>query len=121
MLSLKWIMNKDLPYESERHSVTADCATQWIDTGMGSLSILQGIFPTQALNTGLSYCRWILYHLSHKGSPTVQHRELWPMSCGNQVGGNVEGEGIHVHVWLNPFAITESYYNVVNQLCSDTK
>ena len=38
-----------------------------------------------------------------------------------RVGGNVEGEGIHVHVWLNPFAVTESYHNVVNQLCCDTK
>ena len=28
-----------------------------------------GIFPTQGLNPGLSRCRWILYHLSHRGSP----------------------------------------------------
>ena len=27
------------------------------------------IFPTQGLNLGLSHCRWILYQLSHKGSP----------------------------------------------------
>ena len=37
---------------------------------MGSLSILQGIFPTQGLNPGLPHCRRILYQLSHKGSPT---------------------------------------------------
>ena len=36
--------------------------------GVGSLSILQGIFPTQGLNPGLPHCRWILYQLSHKGS-----------------------------------------------------
>ena len=36
---------------------------------MGSLSILQGIFPTQGSNPGLSHCRRILYQLSHKGSP----------------------------------------------------
>ena len=30
---------------------------------------LQGIFPTQGLNPGLLNCRWILYHLSHQGSP----------------------------------------------------
>ena len=29
------------------------------DTGMGSLSFLQGIFPTQGLNLGLAHCRWI--------------------------------------------------------------
>ena len=37
------------------------------NTGMGSLSLLQGIFPTQGLNPGLPHCRRILYQLSHKG------------------------------------------------------
>ena len=40
------------------------------NTGVGSLSVLQGIFPTQESNPGLLHCRWILYQLSHKGSPT---------------------------------------------------
>ena len=35
----------------------------------GSLSLLQGIFPTQRLNPGLPHCRQILYQLNHKGSP----------------------------------------------------
>ena len=35
---------------------------------MGSLSLLQGIFPTQGSNPGLPHCRRILYHLSHQGS-----------------------------------------------------
>ena len=39
------------------------------NTGVGSLSLLQGIFPTQGSNPGLPHCRWILYWLSHKGSP----------------------------------------------------
>ena len=39
------------------------------NTGVGSLSILQGIFPTQGLNLGLLRCRRILYHLSHQRSP----------------------------------------------------
>ena len=30
-------------------------------TGVGSLSLLQGIYPTQGLNPGLPHCRWILY------------------------------------------------------------
>ena len=37
--------------------------------GVGSLSLLQGIFPTQGSNPGPLYCRRILYQLSHKGSP----------------------------------------------------
>ena len=39
------------------------------NTGMGSLSILPGMFQTQESNPGLLQCRWILYQLSHKGSP----------------------------------------------------
>ena len=41
------------------------------NTGVDSLSLLQGIFPTQGSNPGLLYCRWILYHLSHQGSPIL--------------------------------------------------
>ena len=36
--------------------------------GVGSLSLLQQIFPTQESNRGLPNCRMILYQLSHKGS-----------------------------------------------------
>ena len=35
------------------------------NTGVGSLSLLQGILPTQGLNPGLPHCRWILYQLRH--------------------------------------------------------
>ena len=38
------------------------------NTGVGSLSLLQGIFPTQGSNPGLPHCRQSLYQLSHKGS-----------------------------------------------------
>ena len=38
-------------------------------TGVGSLSLLQGIFPTRGLNPGVLDCRLILYQLSHKGGP----------------------------------------------------
>ena len=37
------------------------------NTGVGSLSLLQGIFPTQGSNSGLPHCRQILYQLNHKG------------------------------------------------------
>ena len=38
------------------------------NTGVVSLSLLQGIFSTQRSNPGISRCRRILYQLSHKGS-----------------------------------------------------
>ena len=41
------------------------------NTGVGSLSLLQGIFPTQGSNSGLPHCRQILYYVSHMGSPRI--------------------------------------------------
>ena len=41
------------------------------NTGVSSPFLLQGIFPTQGLNSGLLHCRRILYQLSHKGSPRI--------------------------------------------------
>ena len=62
--------------ESESCSVTSDSLrpnglySPWNspgpNTGVGSLSLLQGIFPTQGLSSGLLHCRQILYQLSHK-------------------------------------------------------
>ena len=37
------------------------------NTGVGSLSLLQGIFLTQESNWGLLHCRRILYQLSYGG------------------------------------------------------
>ena len=37
------------------------------NTGVGSLSLFQGIFLIQESNWGLLLCRWILYQLSYQG------------------------------------------------------
>ena len=52
------------------------------NTEVGSLSLLQGILPTQVSNPGLPYCRRILYHLSHKGSPRILEWVAFPFSRG---------------------------------------
>ena len=67
--------------ESESHSVVPDSLqphglySPWNspdqNTEVGSLSLLQGIFPTQGSNPCLLHCRRILYQLSHKGSPLL--------------------------------------------------
>ena len=41
------------------------------NTAVGSVSVLQGIFPTQESNRGLLHCRWILYQLSYQGAHSV--------------------------------------------------
>ena len=59
---------------------------------MGCHFLLQETFQTQGLNTGLSYCRQMLYHLSHQGSPSgkeavcqyQRHKRLW---WGRSPGG----------------------------------
>ena len=48
------------------------------NTGVGSL--LQGIFPTQGSNPGVSHCRWIFYQLSHQGSPRILEWVAYPVS-----------------------------------------
>ena len=48
----------------------------------GSLSLLQGIFPTQRSNPDLPHCRWILYCLSHQGSPRILEWIAYPFSRG---------------------------------------
>ena len=50
------------------------------DTGVGSLSLLQEIFPTQEPNPGLPHCRQILYQLSYKGSLRILERASYPFS-----------------------------------------
>ena len=46
------------------------------NTGVGSLALLQGIFPTQGSNPGLLHYRRILYQLSYQGNPVILKWEL---------------------------------------------
>ena len=52
-------------------------------TGVDSLFLLQGIFPTQGSNPGLPHCRLFLYQLSHKGSPRLLEWVAYPFSSGS--------------------------------------
>ena len=53
------------------------------NTGVGCHALLQGIFPTQGSNPGLPHCRWILYRLSHQGSPRILEWIAYPFSRGS--------------------------------------
>ena len=52
------------------------------NTGMGCHVLLQGIFPTQGSNPGLLHCGWILYQLSHQGSPRILGWVAYPIFKG---------------------------------------
>ena len=77
-------------YLSESRSVVSDCLrphglySSWNspdqNTGIGSFSLLQGIFPTQESNQGLPHCRRILHQLNHKGSPRILEWVAYPFS-----------------------------------------
>ena len=61
------------------------------NTGLGSSSLLQGIFPTQRSNPGLPHFRRILYHLSHKVSPRILEWVTYPFSSGSSWPRNQTG------------------------------
>ena len=61
------------------------------NTRVGSISLLQGIFPTQGSNPGLPHCRRILYQLSHKGSPRILEWVAYPFSSGSSQPSNQTG------------------------------
>ena len=78
-IALRYRYSATFLWKSESHSVVSNYLqphglySPWNspgqNTGMGSLSLLQGIFLTQGSKPGLLHCRQILYQLSHKGSP----------------------------------------------------
>ena len=79
---LEWLafpFSRDLPNPGieprspalQADSLSAEPPGKPKNTGVGSLSLLQWIFPIQELNQGLSHCRQILYQLSYQGSPLL--------------------------------------------------
>ena len=78
---VKWSESHSVPWG---HSVTPWIYSPWNSPGQntrgGSLSPLQGIFPTQGSNPDLPHCRQILYQLSHKESPWILEWVAYPFS-----------------------------------------
>ena len=73
------------------------------NTGVGSLSLLQGIFPTQGSNPGLPHCGWILHQLSHKGSPRILERVANKSPSSQSYGFSSS------HVWIWELDCKESW------------
>ena len=75
---------------SESFSVISDYVTPWTKqfmefsrpkfSGVGSLSLFQGIVQTQGSNLGLPHCRQSLNQLSHKGNPRILKWVDYPFS-----------------------------------------
>ena len=65
------------------HGLYSPWSSPGQNTGVGSISFLQGIFPTQGSHPCLPHCRRILYQLSHQGSPRILEWVVYPFSRGS--------------------------------------
>ena len=96
--------------KSESRSVMSDSPWNSLgqNTGVASLSLLQGIFPNQGSNPGLQHCRQILYQLSHKGSPKILEWVAYPFSSGSFQPRNRTGVSCIAGGFFTNWAIREA-------------
>ena len=78
------------------------------NTGMGSLFLFQGIFPTQGSNPGLPHSGQIPYQLSHKGSPRTQEWSAYPFSSGLSRRRNQTGVSCIAGRFFTSWAVREA-------------
>ena len=78
-----------LDYSPSGSSVHGDSPGK--NTGVGCHALLPWNFPTWESNPGLPHCRWILYCLSHKGSPGILEWVAYPFSSTSSRTGNQTG------------------------------
>ena len=81
------------------------------NTGVGRLSLLQGIFPTQGLNPGLPHCRRILYQLSRQGSPRILEWVAYPFSSRSSQPRNWTGMSCIAGGFFTNWAMREAPQN----------
>ena len=92
----------------------------WQNTGLGSLSLLQGIFPTQGSNPDLLHSRRILYQLNHKGRPEILELVAYPFSSGSSWPGiklgspTLQADSLPIELSGKPImrTISEYYQNL---------
>ena len=66
------------PMDYTAHGILQARILEW-----GAFPFSRGIFPIQGSNPGLPHCRWLLYQLSHKGSPRILEWVAYPFSRGS--------------------------------------
>ena len=66
----------DLSNSLQPHGLYSPWNSPGENTGVGSLSLLQGIFPTQGSHPCLLHCGWILYQLNHKRDQRLNCQHL---------------------------------------------
>ena len=113
--------------KSESRAIMSDSlwphAGQWNspgqNTGVGSLFLLQGIFPTQGLNSGLPHCRQILHQLSRQGSPRILEWVVYPFSGRSSWPRNQTGVSFIAGRFFTSWAAREALRLVCNWIQAD--
>ena len=90
------------------HGLYSPWISQGQNTGVGSLSLIQGIFPTQGSNLDLLHSRWILHQLSHKGSPRILGWVTYPFSSRSSQPRNWTGVSCIAGRFFTNWAIREA-------------
>ena len=103
------------------HELYSPQNTPGQNTGVGSLSLLQGIFPTQGSNPGLPHCRWILYQLSHKESPRILEWVTHPFSMGSSWPRNQTRVSFIAGGWFTSWATREAQLKCGQVLNEDNR
>ena len=105
--------------ESESCSVVSDSLQPYPwnspgqNTGVGSLSLLQGIVPAQGSNPGLPQCGQSLYQLSHQGSPRILEWAASPFSCRSSWPRIQTRVSCIAGRFFTNWAISEALYNIL--------
>ena len=89
--------------------------SQGQNTGVGSCSRLQGIFPTQGSNPALLHCGWSLYQLSHQGGPRILEWVAYPFSSRSSQTRNQIGVSCIAGGFFTNRAIKEAHMHTVYQ------
>ena len=95
---------------SQPHGLYSPWSSSGQNTGVGRLSLLQGIFPTQGFNPGLLNCRLILYQLSHKESPRILEWVAFPFSRGSSQSRNQTGVSCIAGGFFTNWAMREVHW-----------
>ena len=89
-------------------SVHGDFSGKSTETGCHAL--LQGIFLTQRSDPGLLHCKWIVYCLSHQGSPRILEWVAHPFSRGTSRPRNWTGVSCIAGGFFASLATQEAVY-----------
>ena len=96
------------------HSLYSAWNSSGQNTGVGSVSFFQGIFPMQGSNPGLLHYGHVLYQLSHKGNPRTLEWVAYPFSSRHSRPRNRTGVSCIAGGFFTNWAIGEALWDKHN-------